>query len=120
MLKEKIKFVDFNGVEREEEFLFNLSKTEVSIMELSTTGGLVEKINRMIELKDGATIMNTFEDIIFKAYGEKSPDGRRFIKSEELSVAFSQTPAYDILFMRLITNPDAAASFIQAILPKAD
>lgn len=120
MLKEKIKFVDFNGVEREEEFLFNLSQTEVSIMEMSTTGGLVEKINRMVELKDSESIMNLFEDVIFKAYGEKSPDGRRFIKSEELSVAFSQTPAYDLLFMRLITDPDAASKFIQAILPKVD
>lgn len=120
MLREKIKFEDFNGDTREEEFFFNLTKSEVAEMELSINGGLVEKINQMVEKKDGAQIMALFKEVIFKAYGKKSLDGRRFEKSEALSIEFSQTMAYDILFMRLITEPEAAAKFIEGILPKVD
>jgi len=119
MLKESIKYMDYNEVERTETFLFNLTRSEVTEMELSIEGGLVEKINRIIEKKDGAEIMKLFKEIILKSYGEKSPDGKQFIKSPELSLAFSQTPAFDDLFMRLATNPDEAATFINGVVPSA-
>jgi hypothetical protein len=117
MLKKTIKYVDFNNVERTEDFYFNLNKSEIQVMEMSTEGGLVEKINRIVAHIDGAEIMKIFQEVIFKAYGEKSPDGRQFVKSEALSIAFSQTPAYDILFQELVTNPEKAAEFINAITP---
>ena len=118
MLKQTIKFLDYNNVEREQDFYFNLTKSEVTEMEMSTKGGLVEKINRIVAAKDGGEIINLFKEIVFKAYGEKSPDGVRFIKGKESSLAFSQTPAYDILFMRLVTNPEAASEFINGIVPQ--
>jgi len=120
MLKEKIKYTDYNDIEREEEFFFNLTKAEVAEMELSIEGGLVEKINRIIEKKDGAEIMKLFKEVILKAYGEKSPDGKRFVKSTELSEAFAQTEAYSDLFMRLAMSPDSAAVFINGITPKVN
>lgn len=118
MLKETITYLDYNDENRTETFMFNLTKSEVTEMEMSIEGGLVEKINKMVELKDGAQIMAFFKQIVLKAYGEKSSDGRRFVKSEELSLAFSQTPAYDNLFMRLVTDPQAAADFISGVIPK--
>lgn len=117
MLKQTITYIDYNNVERTEDFYFNLTQAEVSVLELSTEGGLVAKIKRISDNLDGGEIIKTFEELIFKAYGEKSPDGKRFIKSEELSRAFSQTEAYNILFMRLITNPDEAAKFFKGIVP---
>ena len=119
MLKKTIKYVDYNEVERTEDFYFNLSQTEVTEMELSTEGGLVEKIERIVAAKDGAEIMRLFKEIVFKAYGEKEPGGKRFVKSPELSLAFSQTPAYDKLFFELITDADAAAAFVNGITPQA-
>lgn len=118
MLKKTITFIDFNDEARTEDFYFNLTRSEITMMEMSEEGGLVEKINRIVARKDGAEIMKVFEDVIAKAYGEKSADGRQFVKSPELSKAFSQTPAYDILFMELVTDPDQAAAFINAITPK--
>ncbi len=118
MLIKTITYPDFNNVERKEDFYFNLTQTEVTEMEMSTAGGLVEKINRIVKAQDGTEIIKVIKDIILKAYGEKSPDGRRFIKSEELSTAFSQTPAYDILFMEFATNPDAMAAFVNGIIPQ--
>lgn len=117
MLKKKITYVDYNGVERTEEFLFNLTQAEVTEMELSTPGGLVETINKIVESKDGKEIISLFKEIILKSYGEKSPDGRRFVKSKELSDAFSQTEAYSILFMELATNAELSAAFVNAIVP---
>ena len=117
MLKKTIAYTDYNGVERKEDFYFNLSKAEVMEMELSTTGGLAEMIKRIVAAQDQPAIIKVFKDLILKAYGEKSPDGKRFIKSPELSDAFAQTEAYSILFMELATNDEAAAKFINGIVP---
>ena len=117
MLKKTIKYVDFNGIEREEDFWFNLMESEITEMELSKQGGLTESIKRIVQTQDGPKIIESFKEIILKAYGEKSEDGRRFIKSKELSEAFSQTNAYSNLFMELSMDDKAAAEFINGIVP---
>ena len=117
MLKKSIKYVDFNGNEREEEFLFNLTPAEVMEMELSTAGGLAESIQKVIAAQDAPSIIKIFKDLILKAYGEKSADGKMFIKSEEISRNFSYTNAYSQLFMELATNDEAAAAFVNGIVP---
>jgi hypothetical protein len=120
MLKKTIPYVDYNGVEREEDFYFNLTKAEIMEMELSTTGGLSEMITKIVAAKDAPAIIKVFKELILKAYGEKSADGKRFIKSAELSDAFAQTEAYSILFMELSTDADAAAKFVNGIVPAGD
>ena len=120
MRKETITYVDYNGTERTEDFYFNLTKAEIMEMEIGTTGGLAEMINRIVAAQDGPAIMRIFKDLVLKAYGEKSADGKRFIKSEELSTAFSQTGAYDQLFMKLATDSEAAANFVNGIVPPAE
>ena len=117
MRKETITYFDYNGVERTENFYFNLSKAEVLEMEMTTAGGLAEMIQNIIDAKDQPAIIKIFKDLILKAYGEKSADGKRFVKSEEISTAFSQTEAYSILFMKLATDADAAAKFVNSIVP---
>lgn len=117
MLKKTITYTDFDGVQRTEDFYFNLSTAEVAEMEIGITGGMSEKLKRIVAAKDNKQILDTFKEIIFKAYGEKSEDGRRFIKSPELSEAFSQTEAYTDFFMEFITDGSAAAAFINAIMP---
>ena len=86
-------------------------------MEMSTSGGLTEMINRIIETQDAPSIIKVFKEIIMKSYGEKSPDGKRLVKSKELSEAFSQTEAYSELFMELATDSDAASKFVNGIIP---
>lgn len=117
MLKKTITYTDYNGVERTEDFYFNLSKAELMEMELSEEGGLAGKLQKIVAAKDQPTIIKMFKDIILKAYGEKSSDGKRFIKSEELSASFSQTEAYSELYMELVSNEDSAANFINNIVP---
>ena len=120
MLKKAITYTDYNGVERTEDFYFNLSKAEVMEMELGTVGGLAEMLKRIVDSQDVPALIKNFKEIILKAYGEKSPDGKRFIKSEELSTAFSQTEAYSKLFMELATDHEAASVFINGIIPQVD
>lgn len=118
MLKKTITYIDYNGVQRTEDHYFNLSKAEIMEMEMSTTGGLAEMIQKIVAAQDSPAIIKIFKELILKAYGEKSPDGKRFIKSEEISTAFSQTEAYSQLFMELATNSDAAAEFVNGIVPQ--
>lgn len=118
MLKETIKYVDYNGIERTEDFYFNLSETEIIEMASTTEGDLAEELKKMVESKDGSRIMKTFKDLVSRAYGEKSADGRRFVKSPEISKAFFETEAYNKLFMRLVTEPEYAANFIAGIIPQ--
>ena len=117
MLKKTITYTDYNGSERTEDFYFNLSKAEVMEMEMSTTGGLTEMINKIVAEQNAPAIIKIFKDLVLKAYGEKSADGKRFIKSDELSTAFSQTEAYSILFMELATDANAASVFVNGIIP---
>ena len=117
MLKKTITYTDYNGSERTEDFYFNLSKAEVMEMEMSTSGGLAGMIQRVVAAQDAPAIIKIFKDLILKAYGVKSPDGKRFIKSEELATEFSQTEAYSILFMELSTDADAASEFVTGIVP---
>lgn len=117
MLKKTITYKDYNGVERTENHYFNLTKAEVMEMEMSTTGGLAEKIQKIVDAKDTPSIIKVFKELILKAYGVKSDDGKRFIKSEQISTEFAQTEAYSILFMELATNADEAAKFVNGIVP---
>ena len=118
MLKKAISYVDYNGESRTENFYFNLTKAELMEMELSISGGFTEMIQRVIEAKETPTIVKIFKELILKSYGEKSADGKRFMKSKELSEAFSQTEAYNVLFMELATDSDAAAEFVNGIIPQ--
>ena len=117
MLAKKIKYTDYNGVEREETFYFNLSKAEIMEMEMGTAGGLTAFYQRIVETLEAEAIVKEFKKLILRSYGEKSQDGKRFIKSPELSEAFSQTEAYSELFMELSTDADAAAAFVNGIVP---
>lgn len=117
MLKKTITYVDYDGNNRTEDFFFNISKAELTMMEASKTGGMRQYLERIIQTQDNVAIMEMFRDIIHKAYGEKAPDGRRFIKSEDLSLGFEQTEAYSELIMELLGDAGKASEFINAILP---
>lgn len=120
MLKKTITYTDYNGLERTETHYFNLSKAELMEMEFATSGGMAEMMQRIIDAQDGPTLMKIFKDIILKAYGIKSPDGKRFEKSEEISTAFSQTEAYSELYVELLTNSEKAAEFFNGIVPNME
>lgn len=117
MIKETITYEDYNGVSRTEDFHFNLTKAEVMEMEMSQHGGMAEMIQRIVAAQDAPAIIKIFKELVLKAYGQKSADGRRFIKNEQLREEFSQTEAYSQLFMKLATDADAAAKFVNGIMP---
>ena len=117
MLKKTVTYVDYNGVERTEDFYFNLSKAEVTEMELSVEGGFSKMLEEIVKSNDNARILELFKEMVLKAYGEKSADGRRFVKSKELAEAFSQTEAYSEIFMELALDEKAAAAFVNGIMP---
>lgn len=117
MIKETITYTDYNGEEHTEDFYFNLSEVELTRMNLSVEGGYGEFIQRIVADKNAMEISNIMEKFILDSYGIKSDDGKRFIKSKELSEEFSQTAAYSQLYMKLMTNDEAAAAFVNGIIP---
>ena len=117
MLKKTITYTNYNGVEVTEDFYFNLSKAEVMEMELSKDGGLAEQLQRIIDAQDAPAIIKEFKDFVLKSYGEKSPDGKRFMKNDEIRDNFAATEAYSIIFMEIATNTDAATSFVNGVIP---
>lgn len=120
MLKKTIVYTDYDGNERTEDFWFNISKAELAELEYSVKGGLKKILEKAVQDQDGPKIISVFKEIVLKAYGEKSNDGRRFMKSEEISKNFSETEAYVNLFMELATDEKAATAFMEGILPKTD
>lgn len=118
MIKITKTYVDYNEVERTEDFYFNLTKAEVTEMELSKEGGISAYIKAIIAAKDMPELIKLFKEIVLKAYGQKSLDGRRFIKNAELTEDFSQTEAYSMIFIELATDSNKAAEFINGVMPK--
>lgn len=118
MLKKSITYEDFEGNTHTETFYFNLSKPELIELEVENKEGFQAWIQKMVEGEDNKSIVAIFRKIVLMAYGEKSEDGKRFIKSPEMSEAFSQTNAYNELFMELITNESTIADFIINVMPK--
>lgn len=117
MIKKTITYTDYNGLERTEDFYFNYNKAELMKMEMSVDGGFAERMQKIVNAKDAPTIMKSFEKFVLDAYGEKSDDGKRFIKTDELKEAFKQTEAFSIIFMELATNDEEAAKFVNGVVP---
>lgn len=120
MLTKKITYTDYNGEERTETFYFNISKAELTKLQFMHPGGYSEYLERIIESKDIAQLMQAFDDLVDLSYGEKSEDGKRFIKSKELTKAFKETEAYSEMFTELLTNDEAAQAFASGILPRIE
>lgn len=118
MLKKAITYTDLSGDEATEIFYFNLSKSEIIEWEVEYDEGLAQMMERIVKTTDRHGLVTIFKDLILRCYGQKSEDGKRFIKNEQLSEEFSQMPAYDVLFMQLATDAEEAALFVVGILPK--
>lgn len=117
MLKKTITYVDFNDEEVTEDFYFHLSKAELVELELSFQGGLTEQLKRIMDANDGKAIIAEFKNIILSSYGQRSSDGKRFVKTQALREEFESTEAYSTIFMELVTDAAAAAAFVQGIIP---
>lgn len=118
MFKKTVKYTDYNGVEREEDFYFDLNSAEITEMELSQEGGMSNLIKKITDAKDMPSLIKLFKELILKSYGEKTPDGRFFVKDEETSKRFQFSPAYSIIFMELATDENKATEFINSIIPQ--
>lgn len=117
MYKKTISFTDYDGNPRKEDFYFNITKAELVMMEASKEGGFKKYLEKIVQLQDTIEISKVIRKMIRAAYGEKSLDGRRFIKSDELADGFEQTEAYSELIMEFLENPDSLNAFISGILP---
>lgn len=117
MIKKTLTWTNFNDKQVTEDFYFHLSKPEVLQLEVGVKGGLTELIKKVIATEDHNELVAWFQKIILASYGQKSEDGRRFIKSPQLSEEFAQTGAYETLFFELAGDDQAASQFIKGILP---
>lgn len=118
MLKKTISYTDFNGVERTEDFYFGLLQSEIAKKSLETRGGIENKIQRAIDAKDMPELILIMTEFIDMSYGVKSDDGKYFKKSKEDLELFKSSPAYDKLYMELVTNTKSAIDFVNGIFPK--
>ena len=118
MLKKTVKYEDFDGNEREEDFYFNLTKAELIDLEMSNEGGLDKFLDRIMKEKSSVKLIDMFKKIVIMAYGVKSDDGKRFVKNDTVREEFLSTNAYSEIFTELASDADAAAKFMVGIMPK--
>ena len=118
MLKKTITYTDYNDQKRTEDYWFHLTKTELIELDASNEGGLETTIRKIIKETDTKRIVELVKTLVLKSYGEKSADGKRFIKSEEAAKAFMQTEAYSQLFVDLISDAEQMAAFFKGIIPQ--
>lgn len=118
MFKRPISYEDFNGEKVTDIYYFNLTKSEIVELDSEYAGGVGSIFGKIVEAKDKESMIKEFKKFILASYGEKSDDGKRFIKSDELRLQFTQTAAYDALFIELATSDEKATEFILGVLPK--
>lgn len=120
MFVKTITYTDFFDEERTEDFYFNLTKSEIIKLGLSMQdqGGFATYVQNVVASKNVEKMIELIDKIIMLAYGKKSDDGRRFIKSKELSEEFVQTGAYDVMFLEFLKDEHAASNFIKAVVPQ--
>lgn len=118
MVKKTITYEDYNGEEVSEDFFFHMSQAELIELEVSFKGGLSEQLKRIIEAEDPKELIAEFKHILLLSYGKKSDDGRRFVKNQAIRDDLQASPAYDKLFMELVTDAGKAAEFINGVIPK--
>ena len=119
MLKKTITYTDYDGTERTEDFWFNLSKTELTKLDAELPGGALGVLRKIIDKKDRKALVDFIETLILRSYGEKTLDGKRFVKTPEMAEEFMQTPAYDELFMSILSDTDSQTSFINGVIPQS-
>ncbi len=117
MLKKTITYTDYDGVQRTEDFYFNLSKAEITEMELSMEGGMRAYIQKIIAAKSQLALVTLFKEIVMKSYGKKSQDGRLFMKNDTIRAEFEAHPAYSMIYMDLVTDEAKASAFVNGIMP---
>ena len=117
MLKKTITYTDYDGTERTEDFYFNLSRAEITEMELSMEGGMRAYIQKIIAAKSQLALVTLFKEIVMKAYGKKSADGRLFMKNDAIRAEFEAHPAYSMIYMDLVTDEAKASAFVNGIIP---
>lgn len=119
MLKKTITYTDYDGMERTEDFWFNLSKSELTKLDAELPGGVLGVLRKIIDKKDRKALVDFIETLILRSYGEKTLDGKRFAKTPKMAEEFMQTPAYDELFMSILSDTDSQTSFINGVIPQS-
>lgn len=118
MIKKTVKYTDFNDEERSEDLYFNLTKTELHNLNFAHYGTYAEQLQGIVDSKDIRLIMELFTEIVTRAYGIKSEDGRNFRKSSEIVNDFVTSAAYDALMTEILNDEEAAANLFIGALPK--
>lgn len=117
MIKKTVTYTDYNDVKRTEPFYFHYTEAELLDMEMSTEGGFAERVQRIIDAKDQTSLLKVIKQFVLDAYGVKSDDGRRFIKSKDVKDAFVECPAYSEIYMELLSDDKVAAEFVNGVVP---
>lgn len=116
MFKKRIKYVDFNGTPREEDFYFHMSPVEITRLEAKIGGLTLDTYTKnLVANQDLAEMIEFVEDLVLSSYGEKSQDGTRFMKGKQIREKFEYSQAYAELFEELLTNPESANKFSAGI-----
>lgn len=118
MFVKTVTYTDFDGNVRTEDFLFNFTKQEIAEMELTTDGGMGKMIERITKAKSQKELIQLFKKLVLDAYGQKSDDGKHFVKNDKIREDFASTQAFSDIYMELVTNADKASEFFNAIVPK--
>lgn len=120
MIRKTVKYTDFDDNEVTETFEFNLTKAELTELNFLEDGSDLATV--LGAMADGSTnvrqVLEILKDILTKAVGKKSDDGKLFEKNDRIRAELFATNAYSELLYELIDSPQKAADFMTGLLPK--
>ncbi len=117
MQKLTVQFENFDGETVSEDLYFHLNIKELQDMEKWDVP-LTQRIAKLTKTEDGKEAFDLMRDIVEAAYGERSEDGKRFVKNPEVLKNFTEGLAYDEVILKFIDGTTDLSKFIEGLLPK--
>ena len=117
MQKLTVQYQNFDGDLETEDLYFHLNIKELQEME-NWDVPLTKRIAKLTKTEDGKEAFELMRDIVEAAYGERSADGKRFVKNPEVLKNFTQGLAYDEVIISFIDGTTDLGKFVEGLLPK--
>ena len=117
MQKLTVQYQNWDGDLETEDLYFHLNIKELQEMEKWDVP-LTKRIAKLTKTEDGTEAFELMRDIVEAAYGERSSDGKRFVKNPEVLKNFTQGLAYDEVILQFIDGTTDLAKFVEGLLPK--
>lgn len=116
MLAKTITYTDLNGQSQTETLYFNFNQREAAAFIDSIGGDYDAYASKILSTGRVSDIIDFITNILLDAYGQKSEDGKRFIKNAKIRAEFADSIAFAEITEQFLMDPKFSEEFGQELV----